>query len=96
MDIANISAVVISTIILVGIINPILLGPLAICVFACILIVKYTFPSVKQTKLYELRSKGPVFGLLSATISGLVIIRVYKQSENFQKRFRDFLHRNQG
>jgi len=39
---------------------------------------EYCFPSVKQPKLYEIKSKGPLFGLLSATLSGIVIIHVYK------------------
>ena len=91
-DLTNLTFVLGSTIITVGIINPIILGPYVMVIFVCIFIIKFVFPAVKQAKLYELRSKGPLFGLLSATLSGLVIIRVYRQSASFQKRFKDFLH----
>jgi len=92
MDLSNISFVLASTVITVGIINPIILGPYAAVIFAIIVIVYLVFPSVKQTKLFELKSKGPLFSLMSATLSGLVIIRVYKQADVFQQKFKDFLH----
>ena len=92
MDLSIMTFVIGSYIITVAIIDPVILGPFALVFATCYFVVKYVFPSVRQTKLYELRSKGPLFGLLSATLSGMVIIRVYKQSEAFQRRFKDFLH----
>ena len=92
MDLTNITFSIGSIVITVAIINPIILGPYAVVFILVGLIVKFTFPAVKQTKLFELRSKGPLFGLLSATLLGIVIIRVYKQAEVFQQRFKDYLH----
>ena len=91
MDIFNISFSLGSIIITVAIINPIIIGPYAGVMIVIGIIVYFCFPAVKQSKLFELRSKGPLFGLLSATLSGIVIIRVYKQAEAFQQRFRDYL-----
>ena len=92
MDVINIGAGITSIIITASIINPILIGPYAGIILVIGVIFKLTFPAVKQTKLFEMRSKGPLFGLLSATLSGIVIIRVYKQAGEFQQRFKDFLH----
>ena len=92
MDIINIVFAICSTIITVAIINPIILGPYAGVIIVILIIFKFCFPSVKQAKLYEMKSKGPLFGLLSATLSGLVIIRVYKQADVFQQKFKDYLH----
>jgi len=92
MDIFNISFSLGSIVLTVAIINPIIIGPYAGVMIVIGIIVYFCFPAVKQSKLYELRSKGPLFGLLSATLSGIVIIRVYKQADAFQQRFRDYLH----
>jgi len=92
MDIFNISFTLGSVVITVAIINPIIIGPYAAVMIAIGIIVYFCFPAVKQTKLYEIRSKGPLFGLLSATLSGIVIIRVYKQADAFQQRFKEYLH----
>ena len=92
MDIINIGFTLGSIIITVSIINPIIIGPYAGAILAIGIIVYFCFPAVKQAKLYELKSKGPLFGLLSATLSGIVIIRVYKQADVFQQRFKDYLH----
>ena len=92
MDLTNMTFGIGSIIITVAIINPIILGPYAAVIITIGLIVRFTFPAVKQAKLLELRSKGPLFGLLSATLSGIVIIRVYRQADAFQQRFRNILH----
>jgi len=92
MDTVNIAFALGAIVIAVAIINPILIAPLAGFIMIVVLIFKLCFPAVKQTKLYEMRSKGPLFGLLSATLSGLVIVRVYKQAEDFQQKFKDYLH----
>ncbi len=92
MDIVNMAFSIGATVITVAIINPLILAPYAGVAIVIGIIVRYCFPAVKQSKLYELKSKGPLFGLLSATLSGIVIIRVYKQAEVFQQRFKEYLH----
>jgi len=92
MDTVNIFFALAAIFITVAIVNPILIAPLAGVLFAIFLLIKLCFPAVKQTKLYEMRSKAPLFGHLSATLSGLVIMRVYKQSDDFQQKFKDYLH----
>ena len=54
MDIFNLSFTVGVVIITASIINPILLGPFAGVTIALGLIVRFSFPGVKQSKLYEL------------------------------------------
>jgi len=44
--------------------------------------------------MFELKSKGPAFSLLSETMNGLVIMRMFKQEESFKRRFREHLHRS--
>ena len=60
IDLTNMTFSVGSIIITVAIINPIVLGPFAFAIICIVLVVRFTFPAVKQTKLFELRSKGPV------------------------------------
>jgi len=92
MDIFNICFTLGSVVITVAIINPVIIGPFAAVMIAIAIIIYFCFPAVKQAKLYEIRSKGPLFGLLSATLSGIVIIRVYKQADSFQQKFKEYLH----
>jgi len=92
LDTVNISCAIIAILITASIINPLLLAPIAAGIVTIIIIFHFCFPSVKQSKLYETKSKGPLFGLLSATLSGIVAIRVYKQADAFQQRFKELLH----
>jgi len=92
MDTINATVAVTAIIITAAIINPILLGPLAGALIAIVILFRLMFPSVKQSKLYEIKTKGPLFGLLSATLSGIIAIRIYKQADVFQQKFKDLLH----
>ena len=92
MDIFNVTFFFGSVVITAAILNPILIGPYAGGIIVMAIIIYFCFPAVKQTKLYEMRSKGPLFGLLSATLSGIVIVRVYKQADAFQQKFKEYLH----
>jgi len=90
-DCLNIGAFLCTIIITAGIIYPLLLAPLLAALAAAITIFLLCYPSIERTKLYELRTKGPVYALLSATLSGVVIMRIYNQIGNFRKKFRDHL-----
>ena len=92
LDTINISFAVGSILLTASILNPLLIAPIAGGVVTIGIIFHLCFPSVKQSKLYETKTKGPLFGLLSATLSGMVAIRVYKQGEAFQQRFKEMLH----
>ena len=92
LDTFNISWAVGSIIITASIVNPILIAPIVAAGVAIGIIFHFCFPAVKQTKLYESKTKGPLFALLSATLSGIVAIRVYKQAEAFQQKFKELLH----
>ena len=92
MDITNIGFVFLGIIVTVGIINPIILGPYLLVAIAVYLLFQLTFPAVKQCKLMEIRRKGPLYGLLSATLSGIIAIRVYNHVEAFKQKFKNLLH----
>jgi len=92
-DVLNISAFLCTIIITSGIIYPVLLGPLLAALFVAIILFFLCYPSIERTKLYELRTKGPVYDLLSATLSGVVIMRIYNQVGSFRKKFREHLHK---
>ena len=92
-DVLNMAAFMIMILITTGIIYPILLIPtLAAVVVAGILIVMM-YPSIEATKMYEGHAKDPAFSLFSETLSGIVIMRMYKQEENFKRRFRESMAR---
>jgi len=93
-DVLNITGFLIAIIITAGIINPILLAPLLPAFFFGLFMIAVSYPSVEQAKMYELQTKGPVFGLFSETLNGLVIMRMFKQEDSFKKRFREHLHKS--
>jgi ATP-binding cassette subfamily C (CFTR/MRP) protein 4 len=93
-DVFNIVGFLFAILITAGIINPILLAPLLVALIVALCFIILSYFSVEQTKMYELKTKGPVFGLLSETLNGLVIMRMYKQEESFKKRFRADLHKS--
>jgi len=93
-DVLNILGVLFSIIITAGIINPILLAPLLPALAFGLTMIAISYPSVEQSKMYELQTKGPVFGLFSETLNGLVIMRMFKQEDSFKRRFRSALHKS--
>jgi len=93
-DCLNIFAFLITIIITVGIVSPILLAPLLGALCVAIVNILMCYPSIEKAKLYEIRAKGPAFSLLSETLNGVVIMRMYKQEDNFKKRFREDMHKS--
>jgi len=93
-DALNITSFFASIIITTGIIDPVLLAPLLSSVAVAFVIFWFVFPSVQETKLCEMREKDPVFSLFSATLSGGVIMRMFDQTDNFRRQFRDLLHKS--
>ena len=93
-DVLNVFGFFVSIIITVGIVNPILLAPLLGALLVAGILIYFIYPSIEQSKNYEMRAKGPVFSLLSETLSGMVIMRMYKQEENFKRRFRENLQKS--
>jgi len=77
-----------------AIVDPILLGPTALSLFLIIVCVIFCYPSLKQTKSFDLNTRGPLFSLYSSTISGIVVIRTYGQSDYIKRKFTDILHTN--
>jgi len=93
-DCLNIFGFLITILITVGIVSPVLLAPLLGAMCFAVFFILMSYPSIEQAKLYEIRSKGPAFSLLSETLNGSIIMRMYKQEENFKKKFREDIHRS--
>jgi len=93
-DVMNIFCVFFAILITVGIVNPLMLAPLLPAFLVAFGIIGAGYPSVEQSKMFEMKAKGPVFGLLSETLNGLVIMRMFKQEDSFKKRFRASLHKS--
>jgi len=93
-DVLNIVGFLFAIIITAGIINPILLAPLLVALIFALMMIALSYFSVERSKMFELQAKGPVFGLLSETLNGLVIMRMYKQEDSFKRRFRADLHKS--
>jgi len=81
-------------IIALGIVMPWLLLPIggALLLIGILLITCYE--SIKQCRNYELTSRSPLYSLFSATLSGMIVIRGYKQEEHFKDKFRKFMNNN--
>ena len=81
-------------IVTLAIIKPWLLIPLAVGVIGIRILLGNCYEAIKQSRKYELVSRSPLYSLFSASLSGMIIIRSYKQIDNFKKKFRVFMHDN--
>jgi len=94
MDVLDNVFFIFAVIITVSIIDPLHLAPLAGEVIFILLALVYFYPGVQQSKKYDLATRGPLFSLFSSSLSGIVIIRSYGQSQMFQEKFKHQLHSN--
>jgi len=92
LDTVNVSFAIASILITASILNPVLIGPFVGAIIVMTLIFHFCFPAVKQCKLFENQTKDSLFDLLSASISGVTAMRIYKQADAFQHRFKEELH----
>jgi len=76
------------------IINPYLFVPIVIVVVLALKIKYFLEKAVMETKRIDLSSRSPLYSEVSATINGLLAIRVFRQSGNFIQRFCEMLHTN--
>jgi len=81
-------------IIVLAVIQPWLLLPLGLGIIGIVFLLRLCYESIKQSRKYELVSKSPLYSLFSASLSGMIIIRNYKQFDNFKEKFGGFLHDN--
>jgi len=61
----------------------------------CMALLVYSFlPAIRLTKIYELMSRSPFSSEFSSTLSGIIIIRSYKQIGFVTNRFFEYLNNN--
>jgi len=75
-------------------VTPALIIPVVAVLIASFKIKKYLEKPVMETKRIDLASRSPLYSDISATINGLLAIRVFSQSGNFLTRFCDLLYTN--
>jgi len=76
------------------ILNPALIVPTIIVLYFSFKVRKFLERPVMETKRIDLSSKSPMYSEISATLNGLLAIRVFNQGGNFLKRFCDLLYTN--
>ena len=94
LDVADCVFFIFSLFIAVGIITPVILGPIGVSIVVIVLLYMLCYESIRQSRGFELTSRSPLFSQFSATLSGIIIIRLYNQSDNFISKFRTFLNYN--
>jgi len=94
LDVFDILFAVGSVIITLSIIDPVLIAPLAGALIMIGILIFFYYPTIKQTKGYDLSTRGPLYSLLSSSISGIVIIRTYGQADHLKERFTKMLYTN--
>ena len=77
-----------------AIIDPVLIAPLAGALIVFLIVTLLFYPLIKHTKYYEMGTAGPLFSLLSSSISGISIIRTYGQAPHLRQKFRKMLYAN--
>jgi len=75
--------------------NPVLIVPTIILGYFTIKVRNFLERAVMETKRIDLTSKSPMYSEISATLNGLLAIRVFNQGGNFLKRFCSLLYTNQ-
>ena len=68
--------------------------PCAIVVLILYNIKRFFEKPIMETKRLDLSSRAPLYSEISATINGLLAIRVYRQGGNFIRRFCELLYQN--
>ena len=94
LEVVDYGFYIFTALITIAVIAPLVLVPISDAAVGIILLFKYFFESIKQSRSYELVSRSPLYSLFSSTLSGIIIIRCFKQTDNFKKKFRDYLHKN--
>lgn len=78
----------------IWIIYPFIILPSIFSIVCYALILKYCKLAMIQSRGLELVSRSPIYSLFSLTLSGLVTIRAYNQTDNFKKKFMLLLNDN--
>ena len=94
IDAIDENAIILALVIAVMAIEPWTILPTFGAVVVIALLIKYCFPAIKQTRNYELVSRGPFSSQFSSTLSGIVILRSYKQTTTIRERFITFVNNN--
>jgi ATP-binding cassette subfamily C (CFTR/MRP) protein 4 len=94
LDVVDLIALVIALLLTLAIFVPWTLLPTGGAIVVIIFLIYFFYPSIKQTRNYELISRSPLYSQFSATLSGIIIIRSYKQVEHINEKFRDYLNNN--
>ena len=94
LDVFDIMATVSSVFITLSIVDPVLIAPIAGALVIISILIFFYYPTIKLTKGYDLASRGPLYALLSSSISGITIIRTYGQADHLKERFTKMLYTN--
>jgi len=78
----------------VCLINPYVLIPSAIIFWGLVKIRNFFAKASVETKRLDLMSRSPLYSEISATLNGLLIIRVFRQGGRFVQTFMDILYKN--
>jgi len=92
MDVFDNFFFIFAVIIAISILDPVHLAPLAAEIMFICAAIKICYEGVKQTKQYDLATKGPLFSLFSSSLSGIVVIRGFSQMDSFKEKFKNQLH----
>ena len=60
-----------------------------ICVY-CYLVTRFCLPTIRDMKRLEARARSPAYTHLSETITGIITIRTFEESQAFLQDFYDF------
>jgi len=93
-DVADQFFMILILVIMLAYIRAWLLIPIFIGVVGIFCMVRLCYEAIKQSRRYELISRSPLYSLISASLSGMIIIRSYKQNDSFKDKFRTYMHDN--
>jgi len=94
IDAIDENAIIFSLVLATIIIKPWTALPIGAAVIVIVFLIKICYPAIEQTRNYELISRSPLFSQFSSTLSGIIVIRSYKQTDIIKKKFQTYLNNN--
>ncbi|XP_043284228.1 ATP-binding cassette subfamily C member 4-like isoform X2 [Venturia canescens] len=89
LDAGQIIMVMVGTLVVVCVVNPIFIIPIVVIAFIFYWIRKFYLKTSKNIKRLEGMTRSPVFTLLNATLNGLATIRAYGAENMLKRQFDD-------
>ena len=94
LDALDENAIILSLVLALVIMKPWTLLPVAAALVTIALLIKLCYPAIEQSRSYELVSRSPLSSQFSSTLSGLIVIRSYKQVQTITEKFRNYVNNN--